>query len=225
MVWLSSWPGWSAQSSPAARSWTSFLDGGWIVDALNAGATGYLLKDSEPGDLIRGVQAAARGESPLDPRAARAMLSAQLHAQPAQRAHRSRTIGVDDRTQAALWAGRHRLRATECSSARQTCDSTRDLAVAHYTPRARYSCPSELGTPLGPFRLAPVRVSHVGLGSSSWRRSSQRPSWLIDLSAASRVVGLRRSIVPQVIHRQSRFGGEPETVCTMTARHVRQGVR
>ena len=55
---------------------TSFMDRDRIVDALGAGAIGYLLKDAEPDELIRGIEAAARGESPLDPRAARAMLSA-----------------------------------------------------------------------------------------------------------------------------------------------------
>ncbi len=56
---------------------TSFMDRDKIVDALKAGAIGYLLKDAEPDELIRGIHAAARGESPLDPRAARTMLSAQ----------------------------------------------------------------------------------------------------------------------------------------------------
>jgi DNA-binding NarL/FixJ family response regulator len=56
---------------------TSFLDRDRIVAALEAGAIGYLLKDAEPDELIRGIHAAARGESPLDPRAARTILSAQ----------------------------------------------------------------------------------------------------------------------------------------------------
>jgi DNA-binding NarL/FixJ family response regulator len=55
---------------------TSFVDRERVVDALNAGAIGYVLKDAEPEELIRAIHAAARGESPLDPRAARAMLSA-----------------------------------------------------------------------------------------------------------------------------------------------------
>jgi DNA-binding NarL/FixJ family response regulator len=56
---------------------TSFMDRERIVAALDAGAIGYLLKDAEPDELIRGIHAAARGESPLDPRAARTMLRAQ----------------------------------------------------------------------------------------------------------------------------------------------------
>ena len=56
---------------------TSFADLEKIEAALDAGAIGYLLKDAEPEDIIRGVQAAARGESPFAPRAARALVAAR----------------------------------------------------------------------------------------------------------------------------------------------------
>ena len=56
---------------------TSFADRAQIEAALDAGAVGYLLKDADPEDVIRGVRAAARGESPLAPKAARALLQAR----------------------------------------------------------------------------------------------------------------------------------------------------
>ena len=56
---------------------TSFSDRERILDALHAGAIGYLLKDVDPADLLRGIQVAARGESPLDPKAARTLLTAR----------------------------------------------------------------------------------------------------------------------------------------------------
>ena len=56
---------------------TSFSDRERILDALDAGAVGYLLKDVDPADLVQGVRAAARGESPLDPKAARTLLVAR----------------------------------------------------------------------------------------------------------------------------------------------------
>jgi len=56
---------------------TSFSDTERIVAALDAGAVGYLLKDTEPEDLLNGVRAAARGESPIHPRAARQLLTAR----------------------------------------------------------------------------------------------------------------------------------------------------
>jgi DNA-binding NarL/FixJ family response regulator len=43
---------------------TSFADRSQIVAALDAGAVGYLLKDAEPEEVIRGVRAAAKRESP-----------------------------------------------------------------------------------------------------------------------------------------------------------------
>jgi DNA-binding NarL/FixJ family response regulator len=56
---------------------TSFSDSERIVGALDAGAVGYLLKDTEPEDLLEGVRAAARGESPLHPKAARQLLTSR----------------------------------------------------------------------------------------------------------------------------------------------------
>ena len=61
---------------------TSFSDSERIVAALDAGAIGYLLKDTDPDDLLEGIRAAARGESPLHPRAARQLLTARVKAPP-----------------------------------------------------------------------------------------------------------------------------------------------
>ncbi len=56
---------------------TSFSDGDRVQRALDAGAVGYLLKDADPQDLLRGVRAVSRGESPLHPKAARELLLAR----------------------------------------------------------------------------------------------------------------------------------------------------
>jgi DNA-binding NarL/FixJ family response regulator len=56
---------------------TSFSDNGRVLDALDAGAVGYLLKDSDPSALLDAVRAVARGESPIDSRVARTVLSAR----------------------------------------------------------------------------------------------------------------------------------------------------
>ena len=61
---------------------TSFSDRERILKALDAGAVGYLLKDAEPGELQRGIAAAARGESPLDPRAAGKVIEARTQVKP-----------------------------------------------------------------------------------------------------------------------------------------------
>jgi DNA-binding NarL/FixJ family response regulator len=46
-----------------------------VVPAIEAGATGYLLKDSPPDELRRGVRAAARGEAVLSPSVATRLMS------------------------------------------------------------------------------------------------------------------------------------------------------
>ena len=56
---------------------TSFSDPDRIVDAIDAGAVGYTLKDADPEDLLEAVRAVARGESPLHPRVARQLLTAR----------------------------------------------------------------------------------------------------------------------------------------------------
>ncbi len=65
------------ESSPGVRvvMLTSFAEPQHVNAALDAGAVGYLLKDAEPDELVRGVKAASRGEAPFSPRAAGALLS------------------------------------------------------------------------------------------------------------------------------------------------------
>jgi DNA-binding NarL/FixJ family response regulator len=64
---------------------TAFSDQPRILGAIEAGAVGYLLKDADSGDVVEGVRAAARGESPLDPRAARTVLTAHAAPDPLER--------------------------------------------------------------------------------------------------------------------------------------------
>lgn len=73
-----------ATAAPNTRIvvFTSFSDRDRIVEALDAGAIGYLLKDAEPEEIHQAILAAARGESPLAPKAAAALL-AERAARPA----------------------------------------------------------------------------------------------------------------------------------------------
>jgi DNA-binding NarL/FixJ family response regulator len=61
---------------------TSFSDRERILRALDAGAAGYILKDAAPDEILDAVRAAARGESPLDPKAGRALLAERRTATP-----------------------------------------------------------------------------------------------------------------------------------------------
>lgn len=64
---------------------TSFDDGPTIAQALDAGAIGYLLKDSDPAALRSGIEAAAVGDSPLHPRIARSILASRRGGRPGPR--------------------------------------------------------------------------------------------------------------------------------------------
>jgi DNA-binding NarL/FixJ family response regulator len=61
---------------------TSFSDRERILEALDAGAIGYLLKDAEPEQVIAGIRCAALGESPLTPSIARTVLEERGRAAP-----------------------------------------------------------------------------------------------------------------------------------------------
>ncbi|MEU6741716.1 response regulator transcription factor [Streptosporangium sandarakinum] len=46
----------------------------YVFDALRAGATGFLVKDTEPADLLHGVRVAARGDALLAPAVTRRLI-------------------------------------------------------------------------------------------------------------------------------------------------------
>jgi DNA-binding NarL/FixJ family response regulator len=62
--------------APDARvvALTSFAGNARVLEALDAGAIGYVLKDAHAADVVRAIRVAAAGGAPLDPRAARAVL-------------------------------------------------------------------------------------------------------------------------------------------------------
>jgi DNA-binding NarL/FixJ family response regulator len=63
---------------------TTFADDESIIAALSAGATGYLTKDASRDDIRRAIEAAAAGQSVLDP-AVQARLLEAAQARPAPR--------------------------------------------------------------------------------------------------------------------------------------------
>src|SRR5688572_2867963 len=61
---------------------SSFSDQDRVLEAMDAGAIGYVLKDTDPHDLLEAIRSAARGHSPLDPQVARTILHARRHTAP-----------------------------------------------------------------------------------------------------------------------------------------------
>jgi DNA-binding NarL/FixJ family response regulator len=66
-----------------------------VLDALEAGAAGYLLKDSEPKEIVRAVEAAANGDTPLSPRIARLVVQ---RARMASGGHSAATLAAEELT-------------------------------------------------------------------------------------------------------------------------------
>jgi DNA-binding NarL/FixJ family response regulator len=64
------------EASPDTRvvALTSFSEDNRVSEMLGAGAIGYVLKDTEPGQLVSYIRAAASGQVPIDARVAGALL-------------------------------------------------------------------------------------------------------------------------------------------------------
>ncbi|MEU4570932.1 response regulator [Nonomuraea sp. ATR24] len=54
----------------------------YVYDALRAGAAGFLVKDTEPDDLLQGVRVAARGDALLSPSITRRLIGAFMANRP-----------------------------------------------------------------------------------------------------------------------------------------------
>jgi len=57
---------------------TSFIEDEKVFGAMRAGATGYVLKDADPSEVVRAIRRAAAGEVHLDSRVARRLMQ-ELH--------------------------------------------------------------------------------------------------------------------------------------------------
>jgi DNA-binding NarL/FixJ family response regulator len=65
-----------------------------VVAAIEAGATGYLLKDAPPDELLRGVRAAARGDPVLSPTVASRLMGRMRAPVPASEPLSQRELEV-----------------------------------------------------------------------------------------------------------------------------------
>ncbi len=74
------------QMTPAPRviALTTFDDDASVFEVLRAGALGYLLKDTQSVKLVEAIEAAARGESILQPAVATRLLGEFTRASPAR---------------------------------------------------------------------------------------------------------------------------------------------
>jgi DNA-binding NarL/FixJ family response regulator len=73
-----------AESGAASRIiiLTTFDLDEYVYAALRAGASGFLLKDAQPGELLSAIRAVAAGEAVVAPRVTRRLLEAYVHHLP-----------------------------------------------------------------------------------------------------------------------------------------------
>ena len=65
---------------------TTYAQDQWVLDAVRAGATGYLLKDTRRDELVAAIKGTVEGRSYLDPAVAGAVLQAAASPPPARQA-------------------------------------------------------------------------------------------------------------------------------------------
>jgi DNA-binding NarL/FixJ family response regulator len=81
---------------------TTFEIDEYVFAALRAGASGFLLKDADPGELVRAVRVVAGGEALLSPTVTRRLI-AEFVARPERRAASPATLGeLTDREREVL---------------------------------------------------------------------------------------------------------------------------
>ena len=77
---------------------TTYADDGWVLDAIRAGASGYLLKDTRRDDLINAIKGTAAGKVFIDPSVAgkvvRQIVAPPEPLQPATEALTERELSV-----------------------------------------------------------------------------------------------------------------------------------
>jgi DNA-binding NarL/FixJ family response regulator len=64
---------------------TTFADDDYVFESLRAGASGFLLKDAPPEDLLAAIRTVAAGNTLLDPAVTRSVVEAFVHSTPSKR--------------------------------------------------------------------------------------------------------------------------------------------
>ena len=84
----------ASEDAPHVLVLTNYDTDADILGAVEAGASGYLLKDAPPAELVAAVHAAARGESALAPRVAGRLEARQNAADEALSSREAEVLGL-----------------------------------------------------------------------------------------------------------------------------------
>jgi DNA-binding NarL/FixJ family response regulator len=116
--------------TPRVLMLTTFDLDDYIYAALRAGASGFLLKDSEPEELIRAVRVVAGGDALLAPSITRRLIESFVEARPREPAGAAALNGLTDREREVL-----RLMARGLSNA----EIAASLFIAEQTTKTHVS--------------------------------------------------------------------------------------
>jgi DNA-binding NarL/FixJ family response regulator len=95
-------PGRVGEHLPRVLMLTTFDLDDYIYAALQAGASGFILKDNEPEDLVRAVRVVAGGEALLAPSITRRLIENFVEARPRRPAGATSLNGLTDREREVL---------------------------------------------------------------------------------------------------------------------------
>ncbi len=116
---------------------TSFSDRHRIQGALGAGAIGYQLKDASPSELEAAIRAAARGEAPLAPKVAMALVRAEASPEVQLGPRELETLGLVAKGLPNKQIGR-KLNITEATVKAHLTSIFRRIGVENRTQAARW---------------------------------------------------------------------------------------
>lgn len=80
---------------------TTFDDEDYVVDALRAGASGFLLKDTQPEELLDAIRTVAAGDAVISPRATKRIIARISHS-TRQAAHADEELSISATDRMAL---------------------------------------------------------------------------------------------------------------------------
>jgi DNA-binding NarL/FixJ family response regulator len=119
-----------AGSSAAIVMLTTFDLDDYVLEAIRAGASGFLLKDAPPGDLLQAIRVVARGEALLAPRVTRRLIE-RFAALPDRRTPAPPALGT--------LTAREREVLVGIARGRSNTEIAADLTIAEQTVKTHVS--------------------------------------------------------------------------------------
>jgi DNA-binding NarL/FixJ family response regulator len=121
-----------SESSARIIILTTFDLDEYVYAALRAGASGFLLKDTPPADLLSGIRAVASGDAVVAPSVTRRLLSTYAHRLPV--ADRSSADGEDERL--ALLTSREREVLLQVAASLSNAEIAQRLVLSEATVKS-----------------------------------------------------------------------------------------